>query len=113
MKASNLEASEQPNMIALCTVMLTFATLAVLLRELYAKWKRASDRQTTQRGRPYIQNSADNNKRFIRMRTQPRDGKALYWSRSEELDLEGELGRSVSGSLVGLDIQQSAERIGV
>ena len=31
-KASDLEASEQPNLIALCTVMLAFATLAVLLR---------------------------------------------------------------------------------
>ena len=32
MRASNLEASEQPELIALCTVMLSLATLAVLLR---------------------------------------------------------------------------------
>ena len=32
MEVGNLEASKQPNLVALCTVMLTLATLAVLLR---------------------------------------------------------------------------------
>lgn len=32
MEVRNLEASKQPVLIALCTIMLTLATLAVLLR---------------------------------------------------------------------------------
>lgn len=32
MEARNLEASKQPYLVALCTIMLTLATLAVLLR---------------------------------------------------------------------------------
>lgn len=32
MEAENLEASQQPGLITLCTVMLTLATVAVVLR---------------------------------------------------------------------------------